>query len=108
MLGHHCANPKGGRCDVPCDGRDEPRPTVFLDGPWMAERGRPKHWTQCPVRDTYDDPDIRRVLTLRRQHALGGVVDLSRCAAWVTDLWGQIEAAYAKRRDDEREQAERR
>ena len=70
----------------------------------MPERGRPKCWTQCPVRDTYEDPDVRRMLAVRRQHALTGTVDLDRYAAWVGDLWGQLEAVYAERRAKEREE----
>lgn len=101
MLGHHCASPKGGRCDVPCDAPGEPRATVYLDGPWMPEHG-PREWPQCPVRDTYEDPDIRRMLAVRRQHSLTGTVDLDGYAAWVGDLWGQLEALYTERREKER------
>lgn len=63
----------------------------------------PAVWPRCPVEETYGDPCIRHVLQLRRQHALGGVVDLDRYAAWVSDLWGQLEELYQERREAQTE-----
>jgi hypothetical protein len=63
----------------------------------------PKLWPRCPVACTYEDPHLRLVLAVRRQHALGGVVDLDAYAAWVSELWGQIEALKQEKWDREHE-----
>lgn len=98
-LGYPCATSKG-RCAESCEQSGDPL-DLWLDGEWMGDH-RPTRWPRCPVVTTYDDPHLRLVLSVRRQHALGGVVDLDAYAAWVSDLWAQLEALRQEKLEKER------
>lgn len=67
--------------------------------------GGPRAWHRCPVDETYGDGCIRHVLQLRRQQQLGALVDLDRYAAWVADLWGQLEELRQEKLDADDEAA---
>lgn len=65
---------------------------------------------RCPVRETYEDPHIRGMLHVRRLHALGYQLREDEWAAWVTDLWSDLEGVEAekRRKEDEQREAQRR
>lgn len=55
-------------------------------------------WPTCPVRSVLEDPYLQRVLELRRNAKLGPVPDVGRrFAAWVPELWSQVDDALAGR-----------
>lgn len=93
-IGYPCAA-VGGRCEQPCEESGDPL-DVYLDGDWMPA-GAPKRWPTCPVRATYDDPDIQAMLHVRRMHALTGNVHADDYAGWLVHLWSALDALQAER-----------
>lgn len=97
QLGFPCAKARQSCADeVRCERRDEPL-VCFAD-----DNGKPMVWPTCPVRATYDDPHIAAVLHLRRMRALGLQLVPDDYAAWVTDLWVDLESLEQEKRERDR------
>ena len=85
-------------CDpeVRCETRGEPLEC------FAGDDGKMLVWPRCPVRATYEDPYIGAVLHLRRLKALGFTLNPDAYAAWVIDLWGDLEVMEQEKREQDR------